>query len=412
MLSGQSILCFAPDPWDDIWRNRHQIMSLLCQENQVLYIEPRPYLRPMCRQVLAGGISLSDLRAPRLISVKPGLQVFRPPLYAPLTGRAPLSRLSDALRAASLRRVMRRLHMDRPIVWLFRPDMSDIPGRYGERLLIYHIVDEYTGYADVSEGSDAEHIEDIRRRERELIAKADLVLVTSQALLESKGGINPNTHWVPNGVDYDRFAAARTLFGEAMQEPEELASLPRPHIGYVGAINDKLDATLLLRIAEAYSGASIVLVGPVRPTSKEMSEGIATLRAQPNVHFVGRVPVERVPCFVAACDVGLLPYRRNVWTRNIHPLKMYEYLACGLPVVATDIPSIYEESDVIHIATDSQSFVEAIGEVLENDSDALILERRERASRNTWRHRVECISELIEATLCRPVGRDLKPSIG
>jgi len=283
MLTGESILCFAPDPWDDIWRNRHQIMSLLAAENQVLYVEPRPSLRPMLRQLWGGEVALADFWAPDLTHAMPGLDVFHPPLYAPLSGRAPLSTLTNALRAASLRRAMRRLNMQRPILWLFRPDMADVPGRYGESLLIYHIVDEYMGYADVS----AQRAEEIRRRERELIGKADLVLVTSQKLLEEKSKFGHNVHWVPNAVDYERFADAAAR-GD---EPVELRGLPHPRIGYVGAINDKLDINLLRRVAETYSGASIILVGPERLHSEEMRRSMEALRAYSNVHMIGRVAI-------------------------------------------------------------------------------------------------------------------------
>lgn len=391
MLRGESILCFAPDPWDDIWRNRHQIMSLLAEGNRVLYVEPRPYLRPLMQRAMRGEVSLAELRAPRLREVRSGLYVFRPPLYAPLIGREPLAGLSKALRVASLRRAMRRLRMSRPILWLFRPEMADIPGDYGEKLLIYHIVDEYTGYG----GLESARAEAMRRRERELIARADLVLVTSKALLESKGGINPNTHWVPNGVDYERFAsaAARRL------EPVEMAGLPRPRIGYVGAINDKINAGLLLHVAEAYPQATLVMVGPVRAVDEETRAGLEALRSRPNVRFVGQVPGERVPEFVAACDVGLLPYRQNVWTQHIQPLKLYEYLACGLPVVSTEIPAVREEGEVVFVARDAQAFVRLVGQALATDNAALRAARQERAARNTWRERVEHISALIEASL-------------
>jgi len=391
VLIGKSILCFAPDPWDDIWRNRHQIMSLLAQQNKVLYVEPRPYLRPTIRRSLSGEISWADIRAPLVRKVRDGLYIFRPPLYAPLSGREPLRTALDALRKGALRRAMHRLGMEQPIVWLFRPDMADVAGRYDERLLIYHIVDEYVGY----EALDAQRQEKIRQRERDLIARADLVLVTSRTLLESKGGINPNTHWVPNAVDYACFRA-----GVAEErEPTELAGLPHPRIGYVGAINDKIDVELLLHVAKAYPHGAIVLVGPLRPLSTETKQGIETLHSCPNVHFIGRVSVEEVPYFMAACDVGLLPYRRNAWTKHIHPLKMYEYLSCALPIVSTDIPAAHEEEQFIRIAADATGFVSAVSEALSSDSEQLRTERRERASQNTWRHRVQHISELIETTL-------------
>ena len=391
MLRGEGIVCFAPDPWSDIWRNRHQIMSLLAQENRVLYVEPRPYLRAVARQLVRGQRSINLSLGDRLHAVAGGLHVYQPPAYAPLSGREPLKSLCRTLRVRDLHNAMRRVGVERPILWLYRPDMDDVPGSCGERLLIYHMVDEYAGYADVG----AERIAAVRERERRLIARADLVLVSSRALLERKGDINPRTYWVPNAVDYERFAAA----AKAHREPAELARWPHPRLGYVGAINDKLDTDLLLSVARAFPQGTLVLVGPVRPATDAMRQGIEALQAEPNVRFVGQVPVERVPAFVAACDVGLLPYRRNAWTEHIHPLKLYEYLACGLPVVSTDIPSVRDEAAVIAIAADAQDYVDRIAAVLANDSAALRSERQARAACNTWRDRVVQISELIEAAL-------------
>jgi glycosyltransferase involved in cell wall biosynthesis len=391
VLSGESILCFAPDPWDDIWRNRHQIMSLFARQNKVLYVEPRHYLRPLLQRLGKGQLSWAEISAPRLERIAPGLHVYHQPLYAPISGRPPLSTFTQALRNASLRHCLRRLHMQRPILWLFRPDMVDVPGHLTERLVIYHIVDEYSGYADV----DASRVEDIQRRERQLIARADLVLVTSEALWQTKRGLNPHTYWVPNAVDYERFAQA-TAEGP---EPDAVSGSPRPRIGYVGAINDKIDTELLLRVAKAYPNASLVLVGPVRMVTPAGQSGIEALKSCANVRLVGQVPVEQVPAYMAHCDVGLLPYRDGPWTSHIHPLKLYEYLACGLPVVATDIPSVRQEREVVDIASTPEQFVAAVATALECDSEASRALRRERAAQNTWQQRVERISELISARL-------------
>jgi glycosyltransferase involved in cell wall biosynthesis len=342
---------------------------------------------------------------------------------------------------------MHTLRIKAPILWLFRPEMADVPGRYGERLLIYHIVDEYTGYSGFGgspravsnvvkdgeravsnvvkdgEGRRAAYV----ARERELIRKADLVLVTSRALLDSKSGLNPNTHWVPNGVDYARFSCtAEACRLGTSQEPPELRDLPRPRIGYVGAINPKVDVALLTEVADAYPQASLVLVGPVRrrnhsaaskmmmtspgrrpgPASdrgaragpRSFEQEIQRLAERPNVHLIGRVPGEAVASYTAACDVGLLPYVQNEWTRHIHPLKLYEYLACGLPVVSTDIPSVHEEARVVRIARSAAAFVAAVGLAIRETDAGLGRERQARAMANTWRQRVERISELIEAT--------------
>ena len=386
-LKGESILCFAPDPWDDIWRNRHQIMSRLAQRNTVLYVEPRAYLRDVVARLKAGEIRPADLWPKPVRHIQDGLYVYTPPLCAPLSGRQPIKWISDGLRKRSLCRAMRSLAISRPILWLFRPDMADVPGRYGESFLIYHIVDEYTGYA----GVDSIAAKRVAERERELIARANLVMVTSQSLLENKRGLNPHTYWVPNAVDYAAFKRA----ADARVEPQELADIRRPRVAYVGAINDKLDTDLLLDVSRALPEISLVLVGPERPTTEAMRQGLSALRAESNVHFVGRLPVERVAPIMAACDVGLLPYKRNAWTEHIHPLKMFEYLACGLPVVSTDIPSVHAEDEFVDIVEDADAFATAVRQELSAHSPEHAAARQARASQNTWEQRIEAISSLV-----------------
>ena len=384
-LRNENILCFAPDRWTDIWRNRHQIMSLLAVDNKVLYVEPRPYLR----DVLAGLGEGRDRRL-RCYRSESGVQIYRPPRYAPLSGREPLKGLTAAMRRRLLGATMQQLGMRDPILWLFRPEHADLPGRYGESLLIYHIVDDYGGYWD----SDVHRRAAIEARERTLITRADLVLVTSRALLETKGGINPNTHLVRNAVDWERFAAAL----ERDVAPEALRDCPHPRIGYVGALNDKIDTGLLLQVADSYPQGTLVLVGPERVRSAEGLRDLAALHGRANVRFVGRVDVDEVPRYMAACDVGLLPYRLNAWTRHIHPLKLYEYLACGLGVVSTDIPSVWEEQALVHIAEDASGFIAALRLALAETGASWLTARRERAQANTWQQRVARIGELIAQT--------------
>lgn len=386
-------MCFAPDPWDDIWRNRHHIMSLLARNNQVLYVEPRYSARELCQRLRTRQVTLRALGRPSLTSVGPGLHVFCQPWYAPMFGREPLKGWSQGLRALALRRAMTRLHMRESILWLIRPDMDDVPGCCGERFLVYHIVDEYSGYA----GLDAERAAVVVERERALIRRADLVLVTSEELLKRKSGINPYTYWVPNAVDYERFARAAA----DRKPPADIAGLARPWLGYVGAINDKLDLDLLVQIADCHTDGTLVLVGPVRVSTPDGQRGIAALQARPNVRLVGRVPVDQVAVYMAVCDVGLLPYRDNEWTKNIDPLKLYEYLACGLPVVSTDIPAVRAVSDLVYVAKDSVEFLRATRAVMAQDCTAVRLARQQLAAQNTWAQRVERISELIDEGLRR-----------
>ena len=387
MLENESILCFAPDPWSDIWRNRHQIMSILAERNRVMYVEPRTYLRQTMTMLRAGQMRWADWSGERVTRVQPNLYVYRNLPYAPISGRFPLKQITATMRVNSLRRHLHRLGFGKPILWLCRPEMEDVIGQFDERLLLYHVVDEYSAYEGVSDPEIA------RRRERNILERADLVLTTAPALWESKRAHNPNTHLVPNAVNYEAFA-------QVMQSdaplPDDLAALPRPLAGYVGAINAKLDLSLFAALAEARPAWTLALIGPVRVSKRD--DLLQLLRAKENVHFLGKRSVEEVPHYIKGLDVCLLPYRRNEWTRNISSLKLYEYLACGKPVVSSDVPAARDYADIVSIAQNAEQFVELVQNAFDDRTDAAIQKRMALERQNTWRHRVEQISTLIEAT--------------
>ncbi|MCD6291176.1 MAG: glycosyltransferase [Anaerolineae bacterium] len=395
MIEGQSFLCFAPGPWDDIWRNRHQIMTRLARRNKVLWIEPRAYLRPTLRQLRRGKIGWRDLRRPLAVPVRDNLWVYRDPVYAPIAGRRfHLGAITQALRVRAMKKTMRRLGFGRPLLWLTRYYQADVVGTCGERLVIYHISDEYSAYAAVRDP------EAVRRAEAELIRRADLVLVTSPALLESKRPLNPHTYLVPNAADVEGFARAAA----DPTVPPRMTALPRPIVGYVGALNEKLDYELIRSIALARPEWSIALVGPLGLYSQpHKADGIKTL---PNVHLLGRVDVSEVPYYIKSCDVCLLPYERNEWTRNIDSLKLYEYLACGRPVVATDIPAARGFSDLVYIVRDAPEALDAIQAALGESTLEMAHRRQAAVAGHTWDARVEQISQLVSEALQRTKGRD------
>lgn len=397
MIEGHDILCFAPGPWDDIWRNRHQLMTRLACANRVLYVEPWPELRPTLRRLRRAQAGLHDLQPPHLRRISHGLAVFRPATWAPRSTRMPLRAVTNTVYMASLRRAIHTLDFHSPILWLFLPEMDMFVGRFGEKLVLYHVVDEYSGYTGIS----AEWQPTLRQAEERLAHRADLVVVTSPELLERKKGLNPNTVLVPNAVDYQSFAAACSA-GRPL--PEELADCPRPIAGYVGAINDKLDLALLVRTATEASRWTLVLVGPTTVQSETGLQALGQLRALPNVKFVGARPVDEVPRYVAACDVCLLPYRIIEWTKHIDSLKLYEYLACAKPVVATDVPAARRAGFGVEIAPPMETLTAAMEHALRSDTADLRQRRQDVAKQNTWDIRVEQLSGAIENTLRNKLG--------
>jgi len=399
MIRGHDLLVFAPGPWDDIWRNRHQLLTVLARENRVLWVERRIFLRTALRQAKRGELPWKRFSWPRIEEVRPNLYIYRDPIIPRLATRRPWGALTRWIRERSIRAAMYRLKMSAPILWLFWPGQQDAIGRYGESLVVYHVVDEYSGYGGMSE----EYRKILRNQEEALLRRADIVFVTSPALYEAKGRYNPRTYLVPNAVNYEAFQA---VVEDDVSPPCIVSALARPIIGYVGAINAKIDLSLVSQVARRRPEWFFLMVGPTTSEEPEDQSAYSELRALPNVLFVGRVDVAEVPHYINACDVCLMPYKVNVWTKHVNSLKLFEYLACGKPVVGTDIAACQEVGEYVRIASGAVAFERQIAEALSENGSELVAGRRALAARNTWEERVEMLSRAIGEVL---VGRQRLP---
>lgn len=387
VLAGETFVCFAPDPWAGLWRNRHQIMTRLARRNTVIYVEPRVYLGEALRKVRTGRLGWPELRQPLLAHERDGLYVYRDPAYAPYAGRLSGGRITAGIRRRALRGALKSLNARRPILWLLRPFHADQIGHYDEKLVVYHVTDEYSGFPMITDKACFLAAEEV------LLRQADLVIVTSPALLAAKGRCNPQTHLVRNAVDFAGFQAALASGQRLPELSESSGALPHPRIGYVGALNEKVDFALLEQVARARPEWQLVLVGAldlmVNPAKADGLKGL------PNVHWLGRVPVEQVPLAIAGMDVCLLPYENNAWTASIDSLKLYEYLACARPIVSTDVPAAQEFRGLVRIAGDHATFVREVEAALAENSLELASARLATAAANTWECRVAQIERLI-----------------
>jgi glycosyltransferase involved in cell wall biosynthesis len=418
MPSRSLIFFFTPDPPGAIWQDKPQIARRLAAKNTVVYVGPEPYLRPLLADARSGKLPLAELRQPALTPTRDGLVAFTWSPLAPITGAPGLRQLATALRRRRWQAVLRELHAERTILWLFRPeqqrfieefDESDKSGKSDSSLVIYHVVDEYSAYPTLTAEQSARQ----KALDQALTARADLVFCTARSLVEARLPINPNTHYLPNAVDYDAFQ--QLLADPGLRPPAGMAELPRPILGVIGGINAKIDLGLLIGLAERRPDWSLALVGPLSYGLDP--DEVARLRSLPNVHLLGQVPPEHVPATAATCDVCLIPYRLNEQTRHVNPLKVYEYLAAGKPVAATALPELAQFGGSVRVSSGEWgvagggwrveggewrvgSFVQAVEEALaERDDPAATATRRALAAANTWDHRVTKMLALIEATL-------------
>jgi glycosyltransferase involved in cell wall biosynthesis len=218
------------------------------------------------------------------------------------------------------------------------------------------------------------------------------VIAVSPELVETKGAGNAKFRLLSNGFDAEAYRPECPF-----DLPASLAGLSRPILGYVGLVSVRLDLPMLDRVMARRPDWTLVLMGSVFEQGCE--DGLDRLRARPNVRFLPPLPGPEVANYVRSFDLGLVPYRVTRETFHASPLKVYEYLAAGLPVVAADVPGARQFADVVAITSSPEGWEEAIAGELARDSESARKERRLRVSEHSWDGRVETLSGYLREAL-------------
>jgi glycosyltransferase involved in cell wall biosynthesis len=386
-LRGHDIVCVGFADWDtELWTNQHHLMSRLARENRVLFVESLGLRRPQ----LAGRDLARIARRLRRGVAPPrgvdGLHVLSP-LVIPLHSNRYVRALNARLLPALVRRAARRLGMRRPILWAYVPQAEVLIEALDPSLVVYHCVDDISAHELIDTAS-------FRAAEDRFAARADLVLASAPALAERLRMVSNNVIDAPNVADTELFAKALMPSPPAPRD-HAMESLPSPRIVFTGAIvATKLDLQLLVGLARLRPSWSFALVGPVGPGDPRTN--VSALAAEPNIHLLGRRSYEQLPNVLRAADAGLIPYARNALTNSIFPMKVYEYLAAGLPVIATPLPALADVAGV-HTAEDAEGIVRLLEQALGEDSPERRAERSRMAAAHSWDQRLQEIAAAIAA---------------
>lgn len=241
--------------------------------------------------------------------------------------------------------------------------------------VVYDCMDHHAGFDNNAPA--------ILRGETELIEQADLVVVTSDDLGQRIGPRARNIAIVRNGCDYGFFSATPAKVYRQAQG--------RQVIGYFGAIAEWFDPELVRAVARAHADAELLLIG------SDTSGAGALLAGEPNVRFVGEVPYAELPYWLHGFDVCLLPFKVVPLTLATNPVKVYEYLAAGKPVVAVDLPEMAQFGGLVRTARDPDEFSRAVSAALADGSGSAA--RRAFAAGQTWRHRAEAFDQAVAEAL-------------
>jgi glycosyltransferase involved in cell wall biosynthesis len=289
-----------------------------------------------------------------------------------------LNRIASAFNRASLKRdisaAVRRTAIDNFVLVTGLPPSAPVVGECGERASIYFCMDDFLVLPGTSPRMMAVLEEDLLRR-------ADAVVATAQRLVEVKTTPSGRGYHLPQGVNYVHFATPQPV-------PPELAVLPRPLIGFAGGVGPAVDIETVRRICEAVPHGSVVMIGPVTIARQSLTAS--------NLHLLGPRAYANLPAYVQSFDVGLIPYIESDWTRAVDPLKLLEYLAAGVPVVATPLPEVLKYSEAVVTAPLGQPFVDAVLRTLAGSDGLRAKEAQAFASKHSWEHRAARFLEIVD----------------
>ncbi|MGW5363352.1 glycosyltransferase [Actinopolymorpha pittospori] len=384
------IICFsAQDFW---YHNRAhsdiQLMRRVARELPVLFVNsigmrvplPGRSTQPARRIARKLASVARAIRTP--LPEVPHLAVFTPlnlpaygsPLVRSVAARSVHVQVTLAARLAGIRR---------PGYFVTVPTAWDVITQGPRRPLVFNRSDKHSAFGEAATDviADMEH---------SLLTCADRVLYVSTALMADDADLTRDrAEFLDHGVDLEHFDPEH-----AGQEPADIASIPRPRIGFFGGIDDYVvDLSLIETTARALPDASIVLVG-------DATCPMDSLTALDNVHWLGYRPYESIPAYGRSFDVAIMPWLDNDWIQACNPIKAKEYLALGLPVVSTDYPDGRRYGEVMRLTRGYEDFVAAVKQTLADGGAGTPESRRAHVAGDSWNGKAARVIRSFEEIAC------------
>lgn len=387
-----AIIALAPNEWHGEWMNRQQLLSRLARRGwEIVYSTGPLSVWDRKTEKWTSSKLIDHFEVLDSVSVsRPGRLFPRWPTW-PAYDRLVIRRHARAL-AAHINSSGKR----QTIAYVFHPDFSPYVQHFSADFLIYH---PYDAFSRITGATPA-----LVAQEKILVATANLVIGSSASIIEQlPKPSTARTIVLENAADFRAFAE-----GGQTPCPDDLKSVPRPRLGYIGRLTRKIDFCLILEVAKSRPDWHWVLVGPVLESGSSalaadpvIGQAYRQSRMMPNIHFLGMKSYTDLPAYEAHMDVNTMIYRMDEgwWTAG-YPLKMHEYLACGRPIVSTPLPEILRFSKVIDFASGKEAWIAALERALAGGVGTPEL-RREVALANSWDTRVDELEEHLLSLVSR-----------
>lgn len=391
MLRNRSIICFGGEDW---WYHHphskaHLMRKFARDGNKVIFVNSismglpglkHKDLLPRIKRKLGSYSKLAR-------QTEEGITVVSP-ASLPFFGSTAARKVNRRLLSAQIGKLARSRGLAKPILWIAIPTAAEMIGTFDEAAVVYQVSDKY-------DANTMDHATDpllIRRLHEHAIDAADLVFYSGRKLFNEATRGRDRSYLLEQGVDYDHW---RRVGEGTVSVAPEVASIPRPRLGYFGAIEPWLvDQELIKRAARERPEWQWIFIG-------NKSRGLE-IEELPNTHFLPPVPYAELPRYAAGFDVCVLPWEtEQSFTSYGSAIKVREYLATGKPVVISPLPEYELMRHVLRIARTRDDFIRLVEEALHDKDPADAARRQAAVASGTWDARAEWVSELIEKVLAK-----------
>lgn len=377
----QDLIFVSLENWDEVWRRNQFLCAGLARrfpDSKILFVGLTRDVTNDLRHGRLPALRLGDASVPGL----PNITITRPLKLLPNTlgwGR----RINEALFRAHVNRAALRLGIKCPLLWLNPQTAVHMVGKMGEQSVVYDITDDWTALTQTQALKRLTVAQD-----QELCGLAETIFVCSEHLFAIKRDLARNLHMVSNGVEAEHYE--RVLDGEGPL-PAPANGWAKPVLGYTGTLHpDRVDVELIESLAHRFPQGTIALIGPNMLVGKDL----ARLEACPNIVLTGPMPYETLPEIMRAFDVCITPHKVSAFTESLNPIKLWEYLAAGKPIVSTDVAGFRDYPQFVSLAPDADSFALAVDAAL-LEEPSVAQERRAEARKHSWEARLDDILRVL-----------------
>lgn len=363
----EAVIIFSTADWDaPYWTNKqHTAMTLADRGIKVFYLESPGLRRPRLSKTDFKRIirRIQSMSAP--VSRKSKFLWVCSTIGIPMGHRFAFVRMVNGiLTRYFLRRWLSEIGAaERSIVWAFHPYIHDAIHGLNLSTVLYHCVDDLAAIP----GIDADAFTDA---ESQLLKRADVIFTTSPKLHEHCAKqVNRPVYYERNVADLNHFAQARSY----QSEPSEFLGIPHPRLGYIGVLSAyKLDIPFIIACAKNRPDHHWIFIGD--EPEGYVDRDLAALRSLPNTHFLGHRPYAELPRYLAAMDIATLPVKADGYMSSVFPMKFYEYLAAGKPILSRSLGALDDLSDLIYKADTPEEWAKGVNHILTNQPEPICLD--------------------------------------